>query len=136
MTATTVHLTLNHVGCARCGVVFGITREYEERRRADHKEFFCPAGHGNFYGGKSEAEKLRDELAREKHRAEQARAWAEDEARRREVANRRAAAARGQVTRIKNRVRHGVCPCCKRTFQQLARHMASQHPDYTEASDA
>ena len=23
----------------------------------------------------------------------------------------------------------GACPCCKRTFQQLARHMAAKHPE-------
>jgi Fe-S oxidoreductase len=31
--------------------------------------------------------------------------------------------------RIKTRVANGVCPHCNRTFQNLARHMASQHPD-------
>ncbi|WP_159103999.1 hypothetical protein [Rhodopseudomonas sp. B29] len=49
----------------------------------------------------------------------------------REAAERRAAAARGQVTKIKNRVGHGVCPCCNRTFANLARHMAGEHPGYT-----
>jgi hypothetical protein len=24
----------------------------------------------------------------------------------------------------------GVCPCCNRTFQQLARHMKAKHPGY------
>lgn len=26
----------------------------------------------------------------------------------------------------------GVCPCCNRTFKNLARHMAGQHPGFTE----
>jgi hypothetical protein len=30
-------------------------------------------------------------------------------------------------------VANGVCPCCNRTFQNLARHMAGKHPDYEEA---
>jgi hypothetical protein len=34
------------------------------------------------------------------------------------------------VTKIKNRVGHGVCPCCTRSFQNLARHMASEHPTF------
>lgn len=29
-----------------------------------------------------------------------------------------------------HRVGAGVCPCCKRTFQQLARHMKCKHPKY------
>jgi hypothetical protein len=34
------------------------------------------------------------------------------------------------MTRIKKRVAAGVCPCCNRSFKDLARHMAGQHPDY------
>lgn len=43
------------------------------------------------------------------------------------------AATRGHLTRTKKRGGHGVCPCCNRTFQQLARHMKSKHPDYAES---
>ena len=41
---------------------------------------------------------------------------------------------KGQVTRIKKRVANGVCPCCNRTFKDLAAHMSTQHPDYIEQS--
>lgn len=27
------------------------------------------------------------------------------------------------------RIGAGICPCCNRTFSQLARHMQSKHPD-------
>ena len=37
---------------------------------------------------------------------------------------------RGVATRMKNRIKVGVCPCCNRTFQDLAKHMASQHKDF------
>ncbi|HEX9950777.1 MAG TPA: hypothetical protein VGB53_03340 [Rubricoccaceae bacterium] len=37
---------------------------------------------------------------------------------------RRAAAQKGAHTRTKKRIAAGVCPCCNRTFQDLARHMA------------
>ena len=33
-------------------------------------------------------------------------------------------------TRLKNRVASGVCPCCNRTFKQLAAHMSRQHPEF------
>jgi hypothetical protein len=53
------------------------------------------------------------------------------------------AATRGVVTRKKNeakklreRARAGVCPCCHRTFKQLAAHMANKHPDYAEQEPA
>lgn len=47
-----------------------------------------------------------------------------------EAVKRSAAAYKGAATRLKNRAKAGVCPCCNRTFQNLARHMASQHPDH------
>lgn len=45
---------------------------------------------------------------------------------------RSAAAQRGVLTRLKNRVAAGVCPCCHRSFKQLSEHMKMKHPDYTE----
>ena len=41
-------------------------------------------------------------------------------------------ATRGHVTRQKKRAAAGVCPCCNRTFKQLARHMERKHPNYTK----
>lgn len=93
--------------------------------------FYCAYGHKQFYiEGESEADKLR----RERDRLTQRLAQKDDEIGRqremREAAERRASAARGQVTKIRNRVGHGVCPCCNRTFENLARHMAHQHPTF------
>ena len=48
----------------------------------------------------------------------------------REGAERRASAARGQVTKLKNRAAAGVCPCCNRQFQNLKNHMATKHPEF------
>lgn len=43
---------------------------------------------------------------------------------------RRLSATQGVVTRIKNRVGKGVCPCCNRYFANVHRHMANQHPEF------
>lgn len=32
--------------------------------------------------------------------------------------------------KIEKRVANGVCPCCNRTFEDLARHMSTKHKDY------
>lgn len=37
---------------------------------------------------------------------------------------------KGQLAKVKNRVKNGVCPCCNRSFSDLRRHMESKHPDY------
>jgi hypothetical protein len=50
----------------------------------------------------------------------------------RDTAERRRRAEKAAKTKIKNRVAKGVCPCCNRTFQNLADHMKSKHPDYAD----
>ena len=51
-----------------------------------------------------------------------------------EGARRSRAALKGQVTKIKRRVSKGICPCCRRNFANLKRHMEGQHPDWSEES--
>lgn len=45
-------------------------------------------------------------------------------------------AAGTRASKLKLRAANGVCPCCNRTFKQLAAHMSSQHPKYAEPTDA
>ena len=45
---------------------------------------------------------------------------------------RRANGYKGHLTRAKKRAANGVCPCCNRSFSNLARHMKCKHPDYAE----
>lgn len=33
---------------------------------------------------------------------------------------------------LSDRAHAGVCPCCNRTFKQLAAHMKTKHPDETK----
>jgi hypothetical protein len=103
---------------------------YDTRRREDHKSFYCPSGHLQSYHGESEAEKLRKQLAQAQTAIEHKDARIADVVRQRESANMQCRAFKGVATRIKTRVAHGVCPCCNRTFKQLAAHMASKHPGY------
>lgn len=120
--------------CAACGIEFGMPAQYNSARREDGKSFYCPNGHSLSYGN-GENEKLR----RERDRLKQQQARWDDERRelqgRIEAEGRRRAAARGQVTRLKNRAKAGLCPCCNRHFTNLERHMASQHPEMDPAHE-
>lgn len=116
--------------CCECGCVVAMEGNQYNRFVENHNLFYCPNGHGQHFTGKSEAAQLRDELAREKHRTEQARAEVESQRTRAIEAERREAAKKGQITKIKNRVSSGVCPCCNRYFANLHRHMKGQHPDW------
>lgn len=119
--------------CYRCKCELWIPDAlYEAAQHGRGKvEFFCAYGHGQVFSvGESEETKLR----RERDRLAQRLAERDDEIKRqremRYATERQLSATRGVVTRIKNRVGHGVCPCCNRTFGDLSRHMATKHPTY------
>lgn len=125
--------------CCSCGVQFGMPTDLKHRRVNDHASFFCPNGHGQHYTGptdaqkaKAEAEALRSQLAGAQQTAKYLRDENRRERERVEAARRSASAHKGAHTRTKNRVAAGVCPCCNRTFQDLARHMAGQHPTFSQ----
>lgn len=117
--------------CPECGIVFGIPKAMERRRRKDGMTFYCPNGHPmSWYETEADKERAKREraeqrLAHERAMRDQAEAEAAHEKRRR-------AAAQGQVTKMKKRTGKGVCPVpgCKRHFDNLEAHMATKHPDY------
>ncbi len=115
-----------------CSIQFVIPRSlFDYYKRMDGAwSLHCPLGHTMVPAGQSEADKVRDELTREKHRAEQARAEADSWRRRNAVTDRQLSARKGQITKIKNRIARGVCPACNRTFENVGRHMATKHPTF------
>jgi hypothetical protein len=117
-----VALTCCHEGC---GVVFAVPRWWETKRREDHTSWYCPNGHAQHFPGKSEAEKLRERLRWAEERAAQV-------ARDKQALEAQRRAAKGQATRLRRRIANGVCPCCKRSFQDVRRHIATKHPGYAE----
>lgn len=118
--------------CGSCHMTFAVPAEFYRRCREDGASFRCPnpscAWDSQSYR-ESEKQKLERQLAEERRRREsavKARQWAEQTA---ERAKRQRAAARGQVTKIRNRVAAGLCPCCRERFADLAEHMAAEHPE-------
>jgi hypothetical protein len=122
------------VECYKCHVVFAMTKEMDDQRRKDRGTFYCPNGHAQHYSGKSDEQKKIDELTLQLQRKVQNEAYLSDqvnnERKKREHANNRVRAMKGQVTKIKKRVGNGVCPCCDRSFANLHAHMKTKHPDY------
>ena len=60
MEMTTFEITCSTQGC---GIVFWITKGFDDRRRSDHKTFYCPNGHTMSYPGMTDAQKLANEKA-------------------------------------------------------------------------
>ncbi len=109
--------------CCNCGMAFAMTTDFKRRMLKGKDWFYCPAGHRQYYSGKSKEQKLKEELAQANRRADQHRHEASEQ-------RQRAASISRSYSRVRERVRNGVCPCCNRTFENLARHMATKHPDY------
>lgn len=118
MSTLTYTGALTVVSC-HCGIVYAIPDNLDSQAHL-HKgrEVYCPLGHRWVYRDSFEQQLERE---RQRHQATRDLLRAEE---------RSHAATRGQVTKLRKRVAAGVCPCCHRTFQQLARHMAAKHPDW------
>lgn len=114
-----------------CGMKHAVPTELYEYQLRAHRDdgksvdIYCPLGHAHVPAGKSEADKLRERLAAEQRRVTSMQAVLDQE---------RASlrATKGQLTKARNRAAKGVCPVpgCKRSFSNVARHVANQHPDF------
>lgn len=118
--------TLIEVPCT-CGVWFAIPQRMIDARREDGGTFYCPNGHKLSYGETA--------LDKERKGAGRLAAQLDQEQAARRATERSLAAQKGATTRLKRRAVAGVCPCCNRTFKQLARHMASKHPEESASRD-
>lgn len=108
--------------CCNCGIAFGMPSDLQEHLQNDQsKSFYCPNGHGQHYS-KSKEVRLREEAELKLRRKEN------------ELANLSISKIQIENELLKTqrklkRVHNGTCPCCKRTFQNLANHMKSKHPE-------
>lgn len=118
--------------CPSCFVLHAIPQDMHDRRLADGKDVWCPNGHRWVFTD-PEVDRLKRKLKAAEQSRDAAQARATHEADQRKAAERSAAAYKGQATRLRTRAAAGVCPAgCHRAFQNLARHMASKHPDFSE----
>ena len=130
------HVDLVVETCCSCAMPFAMPSDFQARLLEKRgQEFYCPAGHKQWYTGKTEAQKEReraDQMERQARLARQSEEFYRNQA----VAARRSAAAhRGQVTRIRNLVAKGICPVagCRRNFHALGDHIQGQHPEWVES---
>lgn len=119
--------------CCACGGAFAVPLEFQKRCISTKRTFYCPVGHGQSYKGESDkdkAQRLAGQLDQERTRLQQERQARISAEHAKDYAIRSRKAVSTRLKKVKHRVAHGVCPCCNRTFKQLAAHMAGQHPGY------
>lgn len=131
MSEAAVNLTLSFrtVACYKCGITFAVDAGVHKRWLESGEFFWCPNGHNQHYT-ESDVQKLQKRLAQVERQKE----WAENNARAersaREMTERRLIGQKAAKTRLRNRIKNGVCPCCTRSFTNLREHMKTQHPEF------
>ncbi len=103
--------------CCTCGVAFALPLSLHRTAKEKGSSFYCPNGHSLVYK-KTDVQKLQEELQQANERVATANKlrWEQEE---------RAVKAERKL----KRVHRGVCPECKRTFRDVARHMQTKHPN-------
>lgn len=130
--------TLEVVECASCSVKYAIPKSLNDSavrypgNRPNGWTIFCPFGHSWHYVGETPEEKLK----RERERSARVTAELDQMTASRNAYKGVATRERAARKRVEERVAHGVCPCCKRTFKQLAAHMERKHPEYAAGEAA
>lgn len=107
-----------------CGMPHAVPaslRDFQLRQHHDGKQvtsIFCPLGHGHAPASEPKVKRLERELAntQENLRIERA----------------AHSATKGAALKARRRAARGVCPCCNRSFVNVARHIANQHPEHLE----
>lgn len=110
--------------CISCGVVYTCPERVIEHQRKVGGYHTCPNGHSQGWT-KDESEEAR--TRRERDRLKQENARLEQEAR---EAFDRAIKAEAREKKLRKRASAGTCPCCNRTFSNMAVHMKKLHPEF------
>lgn len=112
------------ITCSQCHIPFAITTDHQSRLRQKRETFYCPNGHTQWYPGKTDAEKVREEMQAKLDEANRLIKWQKSQ---RISAEKHAKAANKKLRAQTTRINAGVCPYCHRTFKQLAAHMKCKH---------
>lgn len=109
--------------CYTCGCVVALEAQFVRNRQKDKQEWFCPNGHNQYFAGETEEQRLKKQLEDERRESTRLRTRLEEE-------KRSHSATKGKATKAAKRTAAGVCPCCNRSFGNLARHMKCKHPEH------
>jgi hypothetical protein len=117
-----------------CGLTFGVPDWWDRSRREDHSWWYCPNGHQQHFSEQSDKERAEAAAKRAQELLESERRRHEATRQERDHQERRARSLKGVVTMTKKRIVKGSCPCCSKSFPDIAAHMAEKHPTYAPAT--
>lgn len=109
--------------CGECGIVFFVPDWFQRERLANGKDWYCPNGHCRIYK-ESEVARLKRTIQEKERETQTLKADLYRERDSREQADKKNERLWKKLRRVEN----GVCPECKRSFQDVQAHMKTQHP--------
>lgn len=106
---------MREMQCGNCGCCYAVTEAMMSEKERDGGTWYCPNGHPRAYAepAAKKFEKLYVDEQRKRFQAESEKQQVQRD-----------------LDKINKRVKRGVCPCCKRSFAALHRHMQNKHPDF------
>ncbi len=127
------------IKCYKCGIPFAVPDTFKAMLKSTQETFFCPSGHQQVYTKSTETflrEKIENqklESEKEKKRLQriitstqlEADAWKNHW----EIQLKEKKKISAKLKSTEKRIANGVCTCCNRTFQDLAAHMKTKHPE-------
>ena len=125
--AITTTVVITAMQCPACGVHYGLDEDFRQRALEDsNRNWYCTNGHSIIF---TESDADRERKAREEaeRRLESERGWSRRLSDRLANTERSLSATKGQVTKLRNRAKNGVCAFCHRHFENVERHMKSKH---------
>jgi|SRR5690349_24814198 len=108
---------MHELQCGECGIVFWVPGHWYDARAVkgeNEGRFCCPNGHHRKFT-EPEVNRLEKELKDERERRWQIQMELGQE--------------RVKLEKLQKRFKQGVCPYCKRTFQNVVRHMTCKHKE-------
>ena len=118
--------------CCSCQCFYAIPKQLDEKARSNSEiEFYCPHGHPQVYR-KSETTRLKEKIEKLEFEVQRKQDYIQEKNRQIEQLGYSLRAQKAAKTKIINRVKNGVCPCCNRTFLNLQNHFKTMHPELLE----
>ncbi len=112
--------------CASCGVNYAFPQVLYDTAYREGGFWSCPNGHRRGWD-KAHGDREETKVRQERDLLKQQEARLRDE-----LGNALAQvqAEKRSAARLAKRAAAGICPCCTRTFTNMARHMKTKHPDF------
>ena len=116
-------ITLEQKSCLNCSGIYAVNEKWFDRRYESGGDWYCPYCGTCWHMTETENMRLERKLREAKNRLS-------CEIASHDQTKSSLAAQKGVNTRLKNRVKNGVCPCCNRYFKNLHAHMKNKHPGF------